>query len=68
MVELVQDMASSMQRYSASVRDLGVDLQTWFILLSLYESTFESKMLGHQSRLRVLDREAVGYLTTGQGV
>ena len=28
MVELVQDMASSMQRYSASVRDLGVDLQT----------------------------------------
>ena len=68
MVELVQDMANSMQSYSAAVLDLGVDLQTWFILLPLYERTFESKMLGHQSKLRILDRGAVDYLITGQDV
>ena len=68
MGELVQDMANSMQSYSAAVLNLGVYLQTWFILLSLYERIFESKMLGHQSKLRLLDRGAVDYLITGQGV
>lgn len=34
MMELAQDMANSMKSYRVSVPDLGVDLETWFILLS----------------------------------
>lgn len=67
-MEVVQDMANSMQSCNTSLLDLGVDLQTFFFLLTLYKSTCESEVLGHQSKLRVLDRGAVGYLITGHGI